>query len=90
MLRPTEQLIERYIKPLNSGKIGTLSYSDPETGLALLVSDLLRSRALQRRVQGPQEGLMDDVGRLCRLLRRADDQPRLHGLRRPVGVRDRR
>src|SRR5919108_84311 len=25
-------LIERYIRPLNSGKIGTLSYSDPETG----------------------------------------------------------
>src|SRR4030081_1136761 len=32
MLRPTEELIERYIRPLNSGKIGTLSYSDPETG----------------------------------------------------------
>jgi alkylation response protein AidB-like acyl-CoA dehydrogenase len=32
MLRPTPDLIERYIKPLNSGKIGTLSYSDPETG----------------------------------------------------------
>ena len=32
MLRPTDALIEKYIKPLNSGKIGTLSYSDPETG----------------------------------------------------------
>ncbi|MFN8132251.1 MAG: acyl-CoA dehydrogenase family protein [Solirubrobacteraceae bacterium] len=32
MLRPTEALIEKYIRPLNSGKIGTLSYSDPETG----------------------------------------------------------
>ncbi|HET8586815.1 MAG TPA: acyl-CoA dehydrogenase family protein, partial [Candidatus Limnocylindria bacterium] len=32
MLRPTEALIDRYIRPLNSGKIGTLSYSDPETG----------------------------------------------------------
>ena len=32
MLRPTDALIERYIRPLNSGKIGTLSYSDPETG----------------------------------------------------------
>src|ERR1700735_2388878 len=32
MLRPTEALIEKYIKPLGSGKIGTLSYSDPETG----------------------------------------------------------
>ncbi len=32
MLRPTPELIEKYIRPLNSGKIGTLSYSDPETG----------------------------------------------------------
>jgi len=32
MLRATEALIDRYIRPLNSGKIGTLSYSDPETG----------------------------------------------------------
>jgi len=32
MLRPTPELIARYIRPLNDGKIGTLSYSDPETG----------------------------------------------------------
>jgi hypothetical protein len=32
MLRPTDELVEKYIRPLNSGKIGTLSYSDPETG----------------------------------------------------------
>jgi alkylation response protein AidB-like acyl-CoA dehydrogenase len=32
MLRPTDALIDKYIRPLNSGKIGTLSYSDPETG----------------------------------------------------------
>ena len=32
MLRPTEALIDKYIRPLNSGKLGTLSYSDPETG----------------------------------------------------------
>ena len=32
MLRPTEALIEKYVRPLNSGKLGTLSYSDPETG----------------------------------------------------------
>jgi alkylation response protein AidB-like acyl-CoA dehydrogenase len=32
MYRPTEGLIEKYIRPLRSGKIGTLSYSDPETG----------------------------------------------------------
>ena len=33
MLRPTRSLIDTYIRPLNSEcKIGTLSYSDPETG----------------------------------------------------------
>ncbi|WP_211241194.1 acyl-CoA dehydrogenase family protein [Pseudonocardia spinosispora] len=32
MLRPTPELVERYIRPLNSGTIGTLSYSDPRTG----------------------------------------------------------
>jgi len=32
MYRPTDALIEKYIRPLNSGRIGTLSYSDPETG----------------------------------------------------------
>ena len=62
----------------------------PRDGLALLVPDLLGRRALQRRLQGPQEGVMDDLGRLRRLLRRADHQPRLLGLRRPLGVRHRR
>jgi alkylation response protein AidB-like acyl-CoA dehydrogenase len=32
MLRPTPALVDRYIRPLNSGRIGTLSYSDPQTG----------------------------------------------------------
>lgn len=32
LLRPTPELIDAYVRPLNSGKIGTLSYSDPETG----------------------------------------------------------
>jgi alkylation response protein AidB-like acyl-CoA dehydrogenase len=32
MLRPTPELIDKYIRPLNSGLLGTLSYSDPETG----------------------------------------------------------
>jgi len=32
MLRATPDLVDKYIRPLNSGKIGTLSYSDPETG----------------------------------------------------------
>ena len=32
MLRATPELIDKYIRPLATGKIGTLSYSDPETG----------------------------------------------------------
>lgn len=32
MLRPTPELIDAYIRPLRQGRIGTLSYSDPETG----------------------------------------------------------
>ncbi|MDT7588282.1 MAG: hypothetical protein QOE32_5832 [Pseudonocardiales bacterium] len=32
MLRPTPELLDRYIRPLNTGRIGTLSYSDPRTG----------------------------------------------------------
>ena len=32
MYRPTPYLIDKYIRPLREGKIGTLSYSDPETG----------------------------------------------------------
>lgn len=32
MLRATPALIEDYIRPLSSGRIGTLSYSDPATG----------------------------------------------------------
>lgn len=32
MHRATPALVERYIRPLNSGRIGTLSYSDPQTG----------------------------------------------------------
>ena len=32
MYRATPELIDKYIRPLRSGKIGTLSYSDPETG----------------------------------------------------------
>ena len=90
MLRPTDELIEKYIRPLNSGKIGTLSYSDPETGSHFWYPISSGRRALQRRLQGQQEGVVDDLRRLRRLLRRADHQPRLHGLRRPVGVRDRR
>jgi len=32
MLRPTPALVDTYIRTLNEGRIGTLSYSDPQTG----------------------------------------------------------
>ncbi len=72
------------------GRIGTLSYSDPETGSHFWYPFSSRRRAHERRLQGQQEGVVDDVGRLRRLLRRADDEPRLQRLRRPLGVRRRR
>ena len=90
MLRPTDELIDKYIRPLNSGKIGTLSYSDPETGSHFWYPISSGAERVQRRLQGPQEGLLDDLRRLRRLLRRPDHEPRLLRLRRPVGVRHRR
>ena len=91
MLRPTPELIDKYIRPLDSEcQDRHAVLLRPGDRLALLVPVLLQGRALQRRLQGQQEGVLDHVGRLRRLLRRADHQPGLHGLRRPVGVRDRR
>ena len=90
MLRATPELIDKYIRPLNSGKIGTLSYSDPETGSHFWYPISSGRRALERRVQGAEEGLVDDIGRLRGLLRGADDQPGLLRLRRPLGLRRRR
>ena len=89
MLRPTDALIDKYIRPLNSGKIGTLSYSDPETGSHFWYPISSGAEKVERRLPGPQEGVVDDVRRLRRLLRRADDEPGLHRLRRPVGLRHR-
>ena len=89
MLRPTPELIDKYIRPLNTGLIGTLSYSDPETGSHFWYPVSSRRRAAERRLQDQQEGVLDDVRRLRRLLRPADDEPRLQGLRRPLGLRRR-
>ena len=47
----------------------------PRDRIALLVPDLVGRRAVERRLQRAQEGVVDDVGRLRRLLRRADDEP---------------
>ena len=62
MFRPTPELIDKYIRPLNSGTIGTLSYSDPETGSHFWYPSSSGPSA-QRRVQGPQEGVVDDLRR---------------------------
>jgi alkylation response protein AidB-like acyl-CoA dehydrogenase len=32
MLRSTPEIVDKYIRPLNNGLIGTISFSDPETG----------------------------------------------------------
>ena len=90
MLRPTPELIDKYIRPLATGQDRHALLLRPGDRLALLVPDLVGRRARERRLQGAQEGVVDDLGRLRRLLRRADDEPGLHRLRRPVGVRDRR
>ena len=78
MLRPTPELVEKYIRPLNSGKLGTLSYSDPETGSHFWYPFSSKAERVERRLQGQQEGVLDHVGRLRGLLRRPDDEPRLH------------
>ena len=90
MLRPTEALIDKFIRPLNSGKIGTLSYSDPETGSHFWYPISSGAERVERRLQGAQEGLLDDLRRLRGLLRDPDHEPGLLRLRRPVGVRGRR
>ena len=61
----------------------------PRDRLALLVPGLVARRAAQRRLQDQQEGVVDDLRRLRRLLRPADDEPGLQGLRRPLRLRRR-
>ena len=61
----------------------------PRDRLALLVPGLVARRAPERRLQDQQEGVVDDLRRLRRLLRPADDEPRLQGLRRPLRLRRR-
>ena len=90
MLRPTPELVDKYIRPLGDVQDRHAVLLGPRDRLALLVPVLVEGRALERRLQGQQEGVVDDLRRLRRLLRRADDQPGLQGLRRPLGVRHRR
>ena len=77
MLRATPELVDKYIRRLNSGKIGTLSYSDPETGSHFWYPISSAAERDERRLHGAQERVVDDLGGLRRLLRGPDDQPRL-------------
>ena len=51
----------------------------PGDGVALLVPRVVERRAGRGRLEGQQEGVVDHVGGLRGLLRRADDQPGLPG-----------
>ena len=66
-------------RPLKSGKIGTLSYSDPETGSHFWYPIASGAGAANGGYKVREEGLMDDLGRICRLLRRADHEPDYSG-----------
>ena len=90
MLRATDALIDKLHPPAQQRQDRHAVLFGPGDRLALLVPDLIGRRSHRRRLQGPQEGVVDDLRWLCRLLRRPDHEPRLHRLRRPVGVRDRR
>ena len=90
MLRPTPELDRQVHPPARHRQDRNALLLGSRDRLALLVSDLLRRGALERGLQGSQEGVVDDVCRLRRLLRRPDDEPGLHRLRRPLGVRHRR
>ena len=87
--RPTPEMIDKYIRPLNYGPDRHALLLRPGDGLPLLVPGLLARRAAERRLQDQQEGVVDDLGRVRRLLRPADDEPRLQGLRRPLRLRRR-
>src|SRR3984885_5887916 len=56
MLRPTDELIEKYVRPLGTGKIGTLSYSDPETGSHFWYPFSSRAERPNGRLQVNQKG----------------------------------
>ncbi len=90
MLRPTPELVDKYIRPLGERQDRDALLLRPGDRIALLVSDLVRRRALERRLQRAQEGVVDDVRGLRRLLRRPDHEPRVLGVRRPLGLRHRR
>ena len=89
MLRPTPELVDKYIRPLELGPDRHAVVLRPRDGLALLVPDLVGAERSNGGYRVTQEGVLDDVGRLRRLLRRPDHEPRLQGLRRPLGLRGR-
>ena len=82
-----EYQVETYLKKVvPERRIGTLSYSDPETGSHFWYPMASGRDAGRGRLHGHQEGVVDDVGRVRRLLRLPDDVARLQGVLRPVGL----
>ena len=69
MLRPTPELIEKYIRPLELRPDRHAVLLRPRDRLALLVPLSSGAERAERRLQGAQEGVVDDVRRIRRLLR---------------------
>ena len=90
MLRPTAGADRQVHPPAEQRQDRHALLLRPGDRLALLVPDLVRRRALERRLQGPQEGLVDDLAAASPTSTCPDDEPGLLGLRRPLGVRRRR
>ena len=86
-LTANEHQIETWLKRVVPDRqIGTLSYSDPETGSHFWYPISSGARARRGRLRGAEEGVVDDVGRVRRLLRLPDDVARLQGVLRPLGL----
>ena len=90
MLRATDALIDRYIRPLNSGKIGTLSYSDPETGSHFWYPISSGADKTENGYRVRKKASWTTSGGFADFYVVQTTSPELLRLRRPVGVRDRR
>ena len=91
MLRPTPELIDQYIRPLEQR---ARSAPSPTRTPRPARTSGTRSRPAPSASNGGfkvrKKASWTTSARLRRLLRRADDEPRLHRLRRPLGLRHRR
>ena len=73
---PGDTRADRQVHPsVEQRQTGNALLLRPRDRLALLVPHLVGRDPIQRWLQGSQEGFMDDVRRVRRLLRRADHQP---------------